>query len=207
MASVEEIEAAVAAGAHAVGLVGEMPSGAGVIGIDRAAILARSVPAGVESFYLSSAETAAALAREVSQVRPTTLQIVRHVAPAIYPELRRAAPGVRLVQVVHVEDAGSLATASAYAGLADALLLDSGRPTAGVAELGGTGRTHDWSLSARIIRATSIPVYLAGGLNASNVRAAIEAVRPFALDFCSGVRTNDKLDASMLAALVTALRG
>ena len=80
----------------------------------------------------------------------------------------------------------------------DALLLDSGDQSLAVKELGGTGRTHDWRVSRRIRDAAPVPVFLAGGLKAENVADALEAVRPFGLDVCSGVRTGGRLDSEKL---------
>ena len=82
----------------------------------------------------------------------------------------------------------------------DAILLDSGNQSLVVKELGGTGRIHEWSLSARIRDAVNVPVFLAGGLNATNVAGAISQVGPFAVDVCSGVRTDGKLDEVKLAS-------
>jgi len=77
---------------------------------------------------------------------------------------------------------------------------------AAVEELGGTGRVHDWALSARIRRAIApTPLYLAGGLHPGNVGEAARAVRPFGLDVCSGVRTDGRLDEGLLRAFVHAL--
>jgi hypothetical protein len=86
----------------------------------------------------------------------------------------------------------------------DALLLDSGNPSAAIKELGGTGRRHDWTLSRDIRDASPVPIYLAGGLRAENVREAIETVGPFGLDLCSGVRSNGALDERKLRAFMTA---
>ena len=83
----------------------------------------------------------------------------------------------------------------------DALLLDSGNPNLQIKELGGTGRTHDWQLSKKIVESVKIPVFLAGGINADNIKQAIEEVNPFAIDLCSGVRTNGHLDEKKLAEL------
>ena len=80
----------------------------------------------------------------------------------------------------------------------DAILLDSGNPNLKIKELGGTGRVHDWKLSRRIVESVSVPVFLAGGLNADNVRTAILEVGPFGLDLCSGVRTDGRLDERKL---------
>ncbi len=86
------------------------------------------------------------------------------------------------------------------------MLLDSGNPSLPVKELGGTGRSHDWAISRRIVNASPVPVYLAGGLNASNVGEAIATVRPFGVDVCSGVRTGGKLDVEKLTAFMKAVK-
>ena len=106
------------------------------------------------------------------------------------------------MQVIHVEDDGAIVQAKAAEAELDALLLDSGRPSAAVKELGGTGRTHDWTVSARLVEAVRKPVFLAGGLSADNVAEAARRVRPYGLDLCSKVRTNDRLDAEKLAAFM-----
>jgi phosphoribosylanthranilate isomerase len=88
----------------------------------------------------------------------------------------------------------------------DALLLDSGNQSLPVKELGGTGRTHDWSVSRRIVEAAPVPVYLAGGLTPDNVGEAVRRVRPFGVDVCSGVRSGGRLDEARLAAFAAAVR-
>ena len=76
--------------------------------------------------------------------------------------------------------------------------LHSGNPNLKIKELGGTGRIHNWNLS-RLIRDNSrCPIFLAGGLTSENVKQAIEVVQPFAIDVCSGVRTDGKLDNQKL---------
>lgn len=205
IADAEELRLAVAAGADAVGLVGPMPSGPGPIPLERAAELARLCPPGVTSVLLSSARTAEALAREVETVRPLALQIVDRVGAEVRRALRRGFPWLRLVQVVHVEGPRALEEARASAEAADALLLDSGRPTADPPELGGTGRPHDRRLARAIVEAVRLPVFLAGGLRPETVGAAIAAVRPFGIDVCSGVRRDGRLDADRLFAFARAV--
>jgi phosphoribosylanthranilate isomerase len=78
-------------------------------------------------------------------------------------------------------------------------LLDSGNQKLAVKELGGTGRCHDWKISRSIREKIQVPLFLAGGLNAENVRDAIQQVQPWGVDLCSGVRTNGRLDESKLA--------
>jgi phosphoribosylanthranilate isomerase len=109
---------------------------------------------------------------------------------------------------VHVENETALEFARGYAMTADALLLDSGNPATGgeVEELGGTGRAHDGRLSRQIVSVVEKPVWLAGGINQANLAEAIETVRPFGLDLCSGVRTMGKLDLKKLQSFFATLR-
>lgn len=81
-----------------------------------------------------------------------------------------------------------------------AILLDSGNPNWEVKVLGGTGKTHNWGISRKIVEAVSVPVFLVGGLTPENARRAIDAVNPFGLDVCSGVSINGKLDLEKLEA-------
>lgn len=112
------------------------------------------------------------------------------------PELREKLRGVRIIKAVNVVDESAIEHALAAAQHADAVLLDS---RAGE-RLGGTGRTHDWTISARIVKAARKPVILAGGLNPDNVRSAIETVRPFAVDVNSGVEAQDGVKSPLKVA-------
>jgi len=212
IASLDEARLAVAAGAHALGLVSAMPSGPGVIDEATIAAVAQATAAAhgpaVRTFLLTSRQTAAGIIDQHRRCRTTTLQLVDELPVAELQALRAALPGVELVQVIHVTGEASVAQALAVAPLVDALLLDSGNPAAAVKELGGTGRVHDWALSARIragAAALGRPLWLAGGLNPQNVAGAVAAVRPQGLDLCSSVRSGGRLDAAKLAAFFAAL--
>lgn len=206
IASVEDAELAVAHGASAIGLVSAMPSGPGVV--DDAVIreVAAWARGRVRSFLLTSRSDAATIAEQAERLQPETLQLVDALPEGAHAALRRAVGGVKLVQVIHVRSEADVDDALRVAPLVDELLLDSGNPALAVKQLGGTGRTHDWTLSARIVRESPVPVWLAGGLRAENAAQAIASVRPHGLDVCSGVRRDGKLDAVRLAALVAAMR-
>lgn len=200
ISSRDEAALAVSYGASALGLVSEMPSGPGVISDNLARDIAAGVPPSVASFLLTSRQSAESIVEQQRYVRPNTLQIVDRLTHGTYQEIRDALPGIALVQVIHVQDEESLEEASRVAPDVDALLLDSGNQRLAVKLLGGTGRTHDWTISRRIVEQVKKPVFLAGGLNPENVRDAVEQVRPFGLDICSGVRTDGALDERKLAA-------
>lgn len=205
IASAEEAAMAVNAGADALGLVARMPSGPGPIPDARIAEIARVVPPPVSSFLLTSETTAEAISDHVRATRPTTVQIVSHIDPAESAKLAELEPHLRRVQVIHVEDRGALDLIPTYSPHVHAFLLDSGRPGAAVPELGGTGRAHDWSVSAAFVQASDRPVFLAGGLTPENAAEAIRQVRPYGLDLCSGVRRGGVLDPDRLTAFFAAV--
>ena len=205
IASVAEAQLAIRHGASALGLVSAMPSGPGPIAEELIAAIAAQIPPPIATFLLTSLQEPEAVIEQQRRCGCNTLQLVDAFPIDGYAKLHRALPGVRIVQVIHVIDDASVAEAQAIAPHVDALLLDSGNPALAVKELGGTGRTHNWELSRQIVTSVPRPVFLAGGLRAENVAAAIRAVQPFGIDVCSGVRTDGALDPTRLAAFMTAV--
>lgn len=202
-----EAALAVGYGAAAVGLVSAMPSGPGPIPEDRIAAIAATVPPGVATVLLTSLTDPDAIVEQQRRVGTSALQLVDRLPPGAHARLRAGLPGIALVQVVHVIGPASVDEAVRVAPDVDALLLDSGRPDLPVKELGGTGRVHDWATSRRIVEAVDRPVFLAGGLGPGNVAGAIRAVRPYAVDLCSGIRVDGRLDENRLGAFMRAVAG
>ncbi len=201
--SVPEARLAIARGAAALGLVSRMPSGPGVIADELIAEIAARVPPGVASFLLTSETDVGAIVKQQRRTRVNTLQLVDALPHGAHLELRKALPGIALVQVVHVLGEEAIAEAAAFAPYVDAILLDSGNPRLAVKELGGTGRVHNWEISRRIREKIGCPVFLAGGLGPGNVTDAIRCVGPYGLDLCSGVRTDGRLDPVKLRDFFT----
>jgi len=200
ISSLEEAHLAISFGAYAIGLVGPMPSGPGIISNELIGEISNSIPTSIKSFLLTSETSSEGIVAHHKLVNTNTIQIVDEISEGSYQAIRRSSPKASLVQVIHVIDEKSIDQAQKAAEQVDAILLDSGNPNLDIKELGGTGRTHNWSLSRKIVERIEKPVYLAGGLNAQNVRRAIEEVSPFGLDLCSGVRSNGKLDERKLEA-------
>ncbi len=231
ISSTDEAIAAIAAGADAVGLVADMPSGPGVITDEQirdiVATLSQNPPAparsdqtaavappisaaSVSTFLLTARTRGRDIVEHIQFCGTSAVQIVRHIAPEEYAVIIRALPHVQRVQVIHVEDESCLELIPIYEPLIDAFLLDSGRPgnarSGEKPELGGTGRVHDWEISACFVRTTKRPVFLAGGLDALNVGEAIRRVRPYGVDLCSGVRTDTHLDTQKLEQFMRAVK-
>jgi len=206
ISSIAEAHLAVKYGASAIGLVSAMPSGPGPIPEELIAEIAAAVPSGVETFFLTSKQSAHEVIVQQKRTQVTTIQLVDRFPISEYNIMRGELPRIRIIQVIHVTDDSAVKEASAVVPYVDGLLLDSGNPALAVKELGGTGRVHNWSISKQICEAVDIPVFLAGGLKPENVREAIGIVRPYGVDVCSGVRTNGGLDEKKLADFFAAVR-
>jgi phosphoribosylanthranilate isomerase len=199
--SVKEAKMAIELGASALGLVGNMPSGPGVISDDKIAEIVSIIPPPVASFLLTSETDAEKIIMHQKRVGTNTIQIVDKLQTGTYEDIRFALNDIKLVQVIHVLDESSIDEAIAVSQHVDAVLLDSGDPNLKVKELGGTGKIHNWEISKIIRQKLDIPIFLAGGINPDNITKAIHFVQPFGIDICNGVRTNSKLDECKLRNL------
>ena len=198
ISTLAEAQLAIRHGASALGLVSEMPSGPGVIDEAQIVQIAAAVPPPVATFLLTSKTDLAEIIAQQRRCRTNTIQLCDRLKRGTHRDLRAALPGVSIVQVIHVNGEEAIAEALEVAPEVDAILLDSGNQNLPVKQLGGTGRTHDWSLSRRIREAVEVPVFLAGGLNPANAAEAFRQVRPFGLDVCSGVRSGGVLNNTKL---------
>ena len=166
-------------GADAIGLVSKMPSGPGIISPDRIREITRIIPPSIDGFVLTALTDSWDLINLIRELKNRTIQLVDKLGLGNYAEIRSSIPCVKIVQVVHVTGEEALVTAL---------------------------KVDDWALSRQIVDYVESPVFLAGGLNADNVTEAIETVRPFGVDVCNGVRTNDKLDPEKLNKFISIVK-
>src|SRR5258705_7078338 len=169
ISSVEEARLAIQAGADALGLVGKMPSGPGPIDDDLILTIAKTIHPPVSSFLLTSEQSANGIIDHLERTHVNTVQIVDELMEGTYRQIRDALPHLRIVQVIHVTGEESIEQALQINKFVDTILLDSGNPKALIKTLGGTGNTHNWSISKKIVESVNIPVFLAGGLHSNNV--------------------------------------
>ena len=205
ISSLHEAKMAIDHGADALGLVGKMPSGPGPIPDWLISEIVKTIHPPIASFLLTCEQSSEEIIYHVKRTDTNTVQIVDELTTGTYDDIRTALPHLKIVQVIHVMDDKSIEEAIRVAPNVDALLLDSGNPKASNKTLGGTGNVHNWEISHEIVKAVSVPVFLAGGLHAGNIREAIQKVQPFGVDVCSGVRTEGKLDPAKLDSFIKAV--
>ena len=178
-------------GADAIGLlVGQKHTSPDFIFTTVAKDIARALPPSVEAVLVTHVEDLDELERLLQQSEIRTIQLHSEIAPSSVERLRGRLPHLKIFKSVSVISADSVAYPEAFAKLVDGFVLDS--INVATDQVGGTGKTHDWSVSRQIvIRYPEVPIILAGGLNSENVRSAIERVRPFGVDVNSGTKAAD----------------
>jgi len=177
-----------AAGPNTIGmLVGLTHLAEDGITPDEAKKIVSALPRGIRPVMVTHLTDPEEITRLAEFTGVSTIQLHGDIQIPEMKELRALVPGATLIKAVHVTGEESVTDAVEFAEHADMLVLDSRTED----RLGGTGETHDWSISRRIATAVKVPVILAGGLNPENVAEAIETVRPAGIDANSGLEHPD----------------
>ena len=200
---------AIACGADAVGFITDVPvRSPRKIDTETAKELIKQVPVFVDSVLVIMPDDLGSAMALIQETRPTCVQIHSDLPIS---ELAEISKTVKLIKTIAVpKDAPSgiadhiISRIDALTGIADAILLDtsiststrakSGARIGGEGGGGGTGKVHDWRISAEIVKRSRLPIILAGGLTPDNASDAIRKVHPYAVDTASGVETDGKRD-------------
>jgi phosphoribosylanthranilate isomerase len=189
----EEAVYAAQLGADAIGLVFYPPSPRN-IEINQAIEIVNALPAFVSVVALFVDEQEDKIREILGQVPIDCLQFHGDESPEtcrIY--------GKRYIKAIRMQEATDVAELASVFHDADGLLLDAYQPYA----RGGTGNRFDWGL---IPRRCQLPIILAGGLDSTNAKLAIEKVRPYAIDVSSSVEMEKGIkDKDKIAAFISAV--
>lgn len=182
-------------GADAIGLlVGQKHSSTDFIDSDTAKEIVEALPPFCASVLVTHLIDPKEIIDLATDIGVTTIQLHGDSTPDDAQTIKNGLPYIKLYKAIHVTDEGSIENGRDFLPYVDAILLDTANPSTG--QVGGTGMTHDWSISKRIVQAYDKPVILAGGLNPENVAEAIKMIEPFGVDVNSGTKgTNDYKDA------------
>lgn len=193
----ELAEAAVSAGADMIGLVHFAPS-------------PRHLDFDAAREVAAAAKGAIVVSLSVNADDATLDQINTLISPHVYQLHGRETPehvesvaeryGKPVIKAVGVSEPADIASAVRY----DALLLLDAKPPKDATRPGGNGEVFDWSILSAMPEGR--PFMLSGGLRPDNVGAAVQAVRPYAVDVSSGVETDRVKDPTKITAFITAVR-
>jgi len=200
-----DISMAVQAGADAVGFITEVPvDSPRKISLSVASQLITRVPVFVSSVLVIMPKNADEAVNMINEARPTAVQIHNVLQLSELRKIRET--GVKIIKTIpvseHADTEMLIDLVKDLSGIVDAVLLD----TAIDGKTGGTGVSHNWELSSRVVLSAGIPVILAGGLTPSNVCEAVQSVRPYAVDTASGVETNGKKDETKIIDFINNAR-
>jgi len=212
--SLEDAGLAAAAGADYIGVIIEVESSPRSKGINDAVPIFTS--ALLPAVALVCQMKPERLLELLLTLRPHAVQFLSPEGPEMAGWLKKLQPGLQVWQSLFLPAGGEVADGFDFQTLAqktklcresgvDAVLFDTAAISSG--KFGGTGLTADWSLAEELVREAKIPAFLAGGINPGNIRRAVEKVRPYGIDLCSGVEeSSGKKSSARLRALMGELR-
>src|SRR5262249_51762029 len=187
--SLDEARGVIEAGADALGFHIELEHSRCPVAAANAWAIISKLPPFISSVVVTSETDPKKLLRIMKVTGATTLQLHKELSAEIVNGIKAVFFNTKMYVAISVISDESIAIAKKLEDAADTVILDSMNKETGAR--GGTGKTHDWSISRKIVESTSFPVILAGGLNSGNVADAIKAVRPYAVDVNSGVSNPD----------------
>jgi len=213
----EDLDYAIACGADAVGFITDVPvKSPRKIDSETAKDLIKRVPVFVDSVIVIMPEDLDSAVALIRKTRPTVVQIHNDLPDAELAKLASTVDPVKLIKTIAIPDGAGpeiadqvISRIHKLTGIADAILLDTsigttsrtGNTSTG-ARSGGTGKVHDWRISAEIVRRSRLPIILAGGLTPDNVSDAIRKVCPYAVDTASGVETDKRRDCDKVKRFI-----
>jgi phosphoribosylanthranilate isomerase len=180
LTNIDDTKAAIEAGADGVGFLVDIPQAKPEkqASADVVADIVKKVPKQIITFALTTSTDIKHIAEICNKTNVSAVQLYHEFEPKQLLELRKALPKTRIIMSFGVTDLSMVAKAQSYEPFIDYILLDSMTKT----QVGSTGKTHDWKISAQVVSSCKKQVMLAGGLDASNVAAAIKEVKPWGVD-------------------------
>lgn len=172
-------------GADYLGFLVEIDFSEDTIDREKAKEIIKKLPLEIQPVVVTYLDKADKIIKLAEKVNPEIIQLHN---PAIglkeIGKIRKALPKIKITKTIHIEDESAIKEAKKYEKYVDFILLD----TKIKGRLGGTGITHNWEISRKIVKSVKSKVFLAGGLNPNNVKDAIKKVKPYAVDVNSGVK-------------------
>jgi len=172
------------------------------VSAERAMDIFSALPHHVDTVVVTAASSASKVMEVIGATGASAVQLHGKEDLELVKKVSSESGG-KVIKTVHVTGKESIEEAERFARHCYALLLET--PSKG---LGGSGRTHNWKVSKRIVEAVDVPIFLSGGLRPENVGKAIREVRPYAVDVSSGVEAGPGIkDYIGVANFIREVRG
>lgn len=185
--TVNDAKLAEQCGADAIGLlVGKIHHSKDFITPKTATEICHAVGPYTTTVLVTHYEDPDKILKVAKQVSTSAIQLHSDLPSHTIKSLARQLSPRAIIAKVSVDGSDAMQRARSLFKVADAILLDSINKKTN--QVGGTGHTHDWTISAQIVRESPIPVILAGGLTIQNVATAIQQVKPYGVDVNTGVK-------------------
>ncbi|MDX1554626.1 MAG: phosphoribosylanthranilate isomerase [Xanthomonadales bacterium] len=185
-----EADLITASGADMLGFPLGLKDGREDLSIDKAAAIVRALPDHVTAVCITYLDKARDVLNLCARLAVPWVQLHGRISAKEVQQLRASDPDLGIIKSLIVRPGAELLTdVRTFELLVDAFITDTFDAETG--RSGATGKTHDWAISREIVRATDLPVVLAGGLTPDNVAEAIANVRPAAVDAHTGVEGRD----------------
>jgi phosphoribosylanthranilate isomerase len=182
----EDARLVLESGADMLGMIVDVPiASPRKIPLDTAVEIAHALSGEIDLVAVLMPHRVQEVEHIVRQLKPFAVQLHGFESNAFLHAVRDAVPGVKVIKTVHVDETGTIHGGLPESDYLDFLLLDTVSH-----QIGGTGKTHNWATSARLVEQSTVPVLLSGGLSSSNVCDAIRAVKPYGVDVASGVESS-----------------
>ena len=185
----EDAKIAIDLGADFIGLIVEVPvQTPRKLAVEQAREIIDKISNSVKKVIVIMPSSMTDVRNIVKTLSPDYLQLHGNESPKLISEIKENFEELKLIKTFHIDNKSTLDPVlddiTLYNEAIDAVLLDTKTD-----KIGGTGKTHDWNLSKKIMENIDVPLFLSGGLNPDNVKEAVKTVKPFAVDVASGVES------------------
>ena len=171
-------------GADYIGFLVEIGFSEDKVDRKKAKEIIKKLPLEVQPVFVTYLQKSRPIIEIAEEIKPAIIQLHNDIELKEIGKIRKALPKIKLTKSISVINKNSIEQAKKFEKYVDFILLDSkvGK------KKGGTGKTHNWDISRKIVKSVNKKVFLAGGLNPDNVEEAIKKVKPYAVDTNSGVK-------------------
>lgn len=185
--SIEDAKMSLDANADIIGiLVGQEHESVDFVDKNRAKEIAEFVNGRCDVSLVTHLTNADEIIELTNFIGNNMIQLHSDIKESEVEKIATILPHIKLVRLIHISQNGEIVTDYKKMKYVDYYLLDSFNLKTN--QVGGTGLTHDWYKSKKLIKLLNKPTFLAGGLNPDNVKEAIKISQPYGVDVNSGCK-------------------